>query len=127
LNHNTETVPRLYRTVRPRAGYQQTLELLRRAALRKAGGMLTKSGIMVGLGETREEISQVLQDLHAVDCDILTVGQYLRPSMMQLPVVRYLHPDEFEDIKKEADARGFRHCESGPLVRSSYHAHEQSR
>ncbi|HEY3998082.1 MAG TPA: lipoyl synthase, partial [Candidatus Xenobia bacterium] len=126
LNHNTETVPRLYRTVRPRAGYEQTLKLLKRASDRRHAGMLTKSGIMVGLGETREEISQVLQDLHAAAVDILTVGQYLRPSMKQLPVVKYYHPDEFADIRQEAMRIGFRHCESGPLVRSSYHAHEQT-
>lgn len=127
LNHNTETVPRLYRTVRPKAGYEQTLELLKRSAARRpTTGMLTKTGIMVGLGETREEISQVLHDLRGVDVDILTVGQYLRPSVKQLPVVKYYSPDEFVDIRDEAMRLGFRHCESGPLVRSSYHAHEQT-
>jgi len=86
----------------------------------------TKSGIMLGLGETREEISETLRDLRAVDCDIVTIGQYLRPSEFHLPIVRYVPPEEFAEIKAEGIALGFRHVESGPLVRSSYHAHEQA-
>jgi lipoic acid synthetase len=124
LNHNTETVPRLYPRVRPKARYERSLELLRRARALAPGG-ITKTGIMVGLGETRPEISRVLEDLRKVDCDVLTVGQYLRPDLHHLPIERYYHPDEFAEIKSEALALGFRHVESGPLVRSSYHAEEQ--
>jgi lipoic acid synthetase len=124
LNHNVETVPRLYHTVRPKARYERSLELLRRAKELDARAY-TKTGIMVGLGETREEISLVLRDLRAIDCDILTVGQYLRPTAKHLALVRYYHPDEFAEIAEEARELGFRHVESGPLVRSSYHAERQ--
>jgi lipoic acid synthetase len=124
LNHNTETVPRLYSTVRPQARYERSLELLARAR-ELDPGTLTKSGLMVGLGETREELLQVFRDLRRSQVDILTVGQYLRPTPDYLEVVRYWTPDEFADLKQEALALGFKHVESGPLVRSSYHAEEQ--
>jgi lipoyl synthase len=125
LNHNTETVPRLYRVVRSGARYERTLELLRYAKeLRPAG--LTKSGVMVGLGEETRELLEVFRDLAAVGCDILTIGQYLRPSRDHLPIARLYTPQEFADLKQEALRMGFRHVESGPLVRSSYHAHEQA-
>jgi lipoyl synthase len=124
LNHNLETVPRLYRRVRPKAIYEQSLELLRRAH-ELAPEIVTKSGLMVGLGESREELSRTFGDLRASNVDILTVGQYLRPTMQHLPIERYVSPEEFADYKREALALGFRHVESGPLVRSSYHAHEQ--
>jgi lipoic acid synthetase len=124
LNHNLETVPRLYRRVRPKAIYSQSLELLRRAR-QHAPTALTKSGLMVGLGETRAELSQAFRDLRASDVDILTIGQYLRPTPAHLPIERYVPPAEFADYKREALALGYRHVESGPLVRSSYHAHEQ--
>ncbi|HET7558529.1 MAG TPA: lipoyl synthase [Limnochordia bacterium] len=126
LNHNMETVKRLYRRVRPKAIYAQSLELLRRAkALQPARP--TKTGIMVGLGESREEIRELMDDVAAVGADILTVGQYLRPTgdHRHLPVERYVTPAEFAEIKEEGLARGIRHVESGPLVRSSYHAREQ--
>jgi lipoic acid synthetase len=119
LNHNTETVPRLYRTVRPQARYERSLELLHRA--RKAG-MVTKTGLMLGLGETDEEVYEVLRDLRQVDCRILTIGQYLQPTKEHLPVARYVHPDEFTRLREAGSAMGFRHVEAGPLVRSSYHA-----
>ena len=124
LNHNTETVPRLYRTVRPKGRYGRSLELLRRVKEIDAD-VLSKTGIMVGLGESRSEIVEVLRDLRAIDCDILTIGQYLRPSKQHLPVVRYYPPEEFEEIAAEGRALGFRHVEAGPLVRSSYHAERQ--
>jgi lipoic acid synthetase len=124
LNHNLETVERLYRRVRPKAIYPQSLELLRRAR-ELAPAVVTKSGLMVGLGESRAELSQAFSDLRASGVDILTVGQYLRPTMQHLPIERYVRPDEFADFKRESLALGFRHVESGPLVRSSYHAHEQ--
>ncbi|MFP5205002.1 MAG: lipoyl synthase [Acidobacteriota bacterium] len=125
LNHNTETVPRLYRVVRSGARYERTLELLRYCKeLRPAG--LTKSGVMVGLGEETFELLEVFRDLASVGCDILTIGQYLRPSRDHLPMARLYTPREFADLKAEALKMGFRHVESGPLVRSSYHAHEQS-
>jgi lipoic acid synthetase len=124
LNHNIETVPRLYARVRPKARYEQSLELLRRAR-ELAPGAVTKSGLMVGLGETRTELSETFADLNAHGVNILTVGQYLRPTLQHLPVERYVTPDEFADYKHEALGLGFRHVESGPLVRSSYHAHEQ--
>jgi lipoic acid synthetase len=125
LNHNTETVPRLYRVARSGARYDRSLELLRYSKeLRPAG--LTKSGVMVGLGEETHELLQVFRDLAAVGCDILTVGQYLRPSRDYLPIARLYTPAEFADLKTEALGMGFRHVESGPLVRSSYHAHEQA-
>ncbi len=123
LNHNTETVPRLYRAVRSGARYERTLRLLDHA---KKAGALTKSGVMVGLGETTEELLAVFRDLAERKVDILTVGQYLRPSRDHLPIARFYHPQEFQFLKEEALKMGFRHVESGPLVRSSYHAHEQA-
>lgn len=124
FNHNTESVPRLYRRVRPKARYERTMELLRR--VKEANPeIVTKSGIMVGLGETREEIHQVFLDMRENLVDVLTVGQYLRPDKKHLPVDRYYPPEEFLEIKTEAQAMGFRHVESGPLVRSSYHAASQ--
>ncbi len=125
LNHNTETVPRLYRRVRSGGKYQRTLELLDRSR-RYRPDIATKTGIMVGLGEERQEILRVFEDLRQVGTSILTIGQYLRPSAQHAPMTRYYHPDEFADLKREALARGFVHVESGPLVRSSYHAHEQA-
>jgi len=125
LNHNTETVPRLYRLARPGGRYARTLDLLDRAR-RYAPAVPTKSGLMVGLGEQWDEIVSTLADLHAVGCAILTIGQYLSPSAAHLPVMKYYHPDEFEMLKATALAMGFGHVESGPLVRSSYHAHEQA-
>ena len=121
LNHNTETVPRLYKRVRPGGKYERSLELLARAKARRPE-LLTKTGLMLGLGEEPDEVRAVLGDLTGVGCDILTLGQYLRPSAAQLPVERYLEPSEFETWRVEALALGFRHVESGPLVRSSYHA-----
>ena len=121
VNHNTETVPRLYKRVRPGASYERTLELLTMARrLRPAAR--TKSGLMLGLGERRAELRAVFRDLRAAGCGILTLGQYLRPSTEQLPVERYLAPEEFDEIGAEARSLGFSHVESGPLVRSSYHA-----
>jgi lipoic acid synthetase len=119
LNHNTETVPRLYPRVRPQAKYGRSLELIRRG---HDAGMVTKSGLMLGLGETRDEILQVVRDLRGNGCDMLTLGQYLRPSKGHLPVERYVPPGEFLEFRQEALAMGFRHVASGPLVRSSYHA-----
>jgi len=125
LNHNTETVPRLYRRVRPVARYDQSLELLRRSAERKSSQrMITKSGLMLGLGETEEEVIQTMRDLRTVDCDVLTLGQYLAPTVKHLPVEKYYHPDEFAYLKQVGLDLGFKYVESGPLVRSSYHAHE---
>ena len=124
LNHNTETVPRLYRQVRKGAVYERSLELLRRAkALSPA--MPTKTGLMLGLGETREEVLEAMQDLAAQGTDILTLGQYLQPTREHLPIARYVHPDEFAEYKQLGAAMGFAHIEAGPLVRSSYHAFEQ--
>ena len=125
LNHNTESVPRLYRVVRPGARYERTLELLRYAKGLNPSG-ITKSGVMVGLGEETSELLEVFRDLASVHCDILTIGQYLRPSRDHLPVARLYVPREFAELKSEALKMGFRHVESGPLVRSSYHAHEQA-
>ena len=125
LNHNTETVPRLYRAVRSGARYERTLGLLEKAK-KFAPGVVTKSGVMVGLGETITELVQVFSDLGARGVDILTVGQYLRPSRDHLPMTRYYTPEEFQYMKEEALRVGFRHVESGPMVRSSYHAHEQA-
>jgi len=125
FNHNIETVERLTKLVRRRARYRRSLEVLR-VAKDIAPGLRTKSGIMVGLGETREEITQTLRDLRDSDVDILTIGQYLRPTPQHLDVVRYYHPDEFADLKREGLELGFKHVESGPLVRSSYHAHEHA-
>ncbi len=125
LNHNTETVPRLYPSVRSGARYPRSLRLLANVK-RFAPGMFSKSGVMAGLGETMEELIAVFRDLAAQQVDILTVGQYLRPSKNHLPVARFYTPQEFAELKREALAMGFRHVESGPLVRSSYHAHEQA-
>src|SRR5712672_413907 len=125
LNHNTETVPRLYRAVRSGARYERTLALLENVK-RFAPGMVSKSGVMVGIGETMDELLEVFRDLAARKVDILTVAQYLRPSKDHLPMTRYYTPEEFSFLKTEAIKMGFRHVESGPLVRSSYHAHEQA-
>jgi lipoic acid synthetase len=124
LNHNTETVPRLYRRVRMGAVYERSMELLRRAKALDPT-MPTKSGIMLGLGETYDEILSTLADLRAQQVDIITIGQYLQPTAQHLPVARFYHPDEFAQIKADAVGLGFKHIEAGPLVRSSYHAHEQ--
>jgi lipoic acid synthetase len=126
LNHNIETVPRLYRRVRPDAIYERSLELLSRAhAFRSAGlAMRTKSGIMAGLGETAVELLQTLRDLQRQGCDIATVGQYLQPYEKRLPVEKYYTPEEFDEIRTEALRMGFTHVEAGPLVRSSYHARQ---
>ncbi len=121
FNHNLETVPRLYRRVRAGARYARSLAVLD-AARRGRDGLLTKTGLMLGLGETQEELASVFRDLRSIDCDILTLGQYLRPSGEHLPVERYLPPEEFAALGAEALALGFRHVEAGPLVRSSYHA-----
>lgn len=121
FNHNTETVPRLYRQVRLGARYERSLDVLQHAA-RTAPGIPTKSGLMLGLGETMEEVVQVLGDLRAHGVRILTLGQYLRPSPKHLPIVRYVPPAEFEELRRAANQMGFAHVESGPLVRSSYHA-----
>jgi len=125
LNHNTETVPRLYRMARSGGRYARTLELLDRAR-RYAPGIPTKTGLMVGLGEEPDELVQVFKDLRGVDVAILTIGQYLRPSADHTPMTRYYHPDEFRELKRIAMGLGFVHVEAGPLVRSSYHAHEQA-
>ncbi|MDT4896007.1 MAG: lipoyl synthase [Acidobacteriota bacterium] len=129
LNHNTETIARLYRRVRPDADYQQTLTLLARAALRRdeeKRGMLTKSGIMVGLGEEFDEVVELMKDLRAVSCDIMTIGQYLQPYERRLPVERYVTPEEFARWRDVGLEMGFRHVESSPLTRSSYHARQQT-
>jgi lipoic acid synthetase len=121
LNHNTETVPRLYRRVRPQGSYPRSLELLRRSR-DLAPGVYTKSGLMVGLGETDAEVHQVMQDLRAVDCDILTLGQYLQPSPKHLPVAEFIPPQRFEAWREIGEAQGFLQVVSSPLTRSSYHA-----
>ncbi len=121
LAHNLETVRRLYPRVRPQADYDQSLDLLRKTK-EKAPKIITKSGIMVGLGEEWEEILEAMRDLRAVGCDFLTVGQYLRPTKMQLPVTRYIRPESFEAIGRAAREAGFLWVEAGPFVRSSYHA-----
>ena len=129
LNHNTETIARLYRRVRPDADYQQTLTLLERAARRRdeeKRGMFTKSGIMVGLGETFDEVVDLMKDLRRVSCDIMTIGQYLQPYERRLPVERFVTPDEFVGWREIGMAMGFHHVESSPLTRSSYHAREQT-
>lgn len=120
-NHNTETVPRLYKTVRPGAKYERSLRVLQKVKEVRPN-LKTKTGLMLGLGESFAELLTVFGDLRGVGCDILTLGQYLRPSKDQLPVERYVHPDEFAALREEALKLGFRHVESGPLVRSSYHA-----
>jgi lipoic acid synthetase len=123
LAHNLETVPSLYPKVRYQAKYLRSLEVLRVAKAMKPD-LPTKSGLMLGLGETDAELLKTLHDLRDVRCDILTLGQYLQPSPKQLPVERYLDPSEFHSYRQEALKMGFRHVESGPLVRSSYHAHQ---
>jgi lipoyl synthase len=125
LNHNTETVPRLYRLARPGGRYPRTLELLDRART-IAPEIPTKTGLILGLGEEWDEIVETLGDLRRVGVEILTIGQYLRPTESHLKMVRYYHPDEFAELKRIALDIGFGHVESGPLVRSSYHAHEQA-
>jgi lipoic acid synthetase len=122
LNHNVETVPRLYPTVRAQADYQRSLELLNRA---KRRGFITKTGLILGIGERTEEVIEVLKDLRSINCDILTLGQYLQPTKEHLPVDRFVHPDEFKILKETGLQMGFEHVESGPLVRSSYHAEGQ--
>jgi lipoyl synthase len=122
LNHNIETVRRLFPSIRPQGKYHRSIELLARA---KRMGMTTKSGLIVGMGETTDEARAVMRDLRSVDCDIMTIGQYLQPTKDHLPVARFYHPDEFAALKQEGLASGFRHVESGPLVRSSYHAEQQ--
>jgi len=122
LNHNTETVPRLYSIVRPQAKYERSLELLQRA---KRRGFVTKTGVMVGIGERQEEVLEVMNDLTKINCDVLTIGQYLQPTKDHLPVDRFVHPDEFQHYKEVGKQLGFKHVESGPLVRSSYHAEQQ--
>jgi len=122
LNHNIETVPRLYAQVRPGAIYARSLELLRRAK-DLAPAMRTKSGLMVGLGEDGDEVLATLRDLRAAGCDMVTIGQYLQPSAWHLPVARFYRPEEFFTLREAALRLGFAHVESGPLVRSSYHAH----
>jgi lipoic acid synthetase len=123
LNHNIETVPRLFPSIRPQGKYRRSLEVLYWA---KSMGGRTKSGLMTGLGESADEIRQVMQDLRDAECEILTIGQYLRPTLQHAPVLRYYTPEEFEEFKQEGLALGFQHVESGPLVRSSYHAEEQT-
>jgi lipoic acid synthetase len=125
LNHNMETVPRLYREVRKGAIYERSLELLKRAKEFSAE-IPTKTGMMLGLGETREEVISAMADLAAQKTDILTLGQYMQPDREHLPIVRYVHPNEFAEYKQIGQQMGFKHVESGPLVRSSYHAFEQS-
>ena len=124
LNHNIETVRRVFHRVRPRGDFDQSLELLRRAKAIDPNAV-TKSGMMVGLGETWDEIIDTMRDLRSVGCDLLTIGQYLRPSAKHVALAKWYTPEEFEELGREADALGFRHVASGPLVRSSYHADEQ--
>lgn len=126
FNHNLESVPRLYRQIRPGSDYQWSLDLLKRHKQRLPN-VLTKSGLMVGLGETTEEIFQVMEDLRAHDVDMITIGQYLQPSLNHLPVARFVHPDEFAEYTERARELGFKSVASGPLVRSSYHADRQAR
>ena len=119
LAHNLETVPRLYRLVRPQAKYEQSLEVLARSKQKQAK---TKTGIMLGIGERMDEVVKVMHEIRGTDCDILTLGQYLQPTKEHLPIDRYVHPDEFRLLKEAGLEMGFNHVESGPLVRSSYHA-----
>ena len=123
LNHNIESVPRLFPSVRPQGKYNRSIQLLKHA---KQMGGTTKSGLIAGLGETIEEIREVMRDLRHVACDILTIGQYLQPTKVHMPVARFYSPEEFETLKVEAQDLGFQHVESGPLVRSSYHAEQQT-
>lgn len=122
LNHNIESVPRLYKQVRPQAKYRRSLELLQ---ISKQQGLVTKTGMMLGLGEEEHEIEAVLDDLVSINTDILTLGQYLQPTQQHLPVERWVHPDEFAEWKRLGELKGLKHIESGPLVRSSYHAEQQ--
>lgn len=122
LNHNLETVERLQKPLRVQANYQRSMSILKHS---KERGFITKSGIMVGVGENKPEIIQTFKDLRDIACDILTIGQYLPPTKMHYPMDRFYHPDEFKELKNEALSLGFTHVESGPLVRSSYHADEQ--
>lgn len=124
LNHNLETVPRLYAVARPGADYDRSLRLLRRAR-EMAPGLLTKTGLMLGLGETLDEVRAVMADLVRIGCDLLTLGQYLQPSRAHLPVERWVPPEEFAALARQGMDMGLKHVEAGPLVRSSYHAHEQ--
>ncbi len=124
LNHNMETVPRLYRAVRKGAVYERSLELLRKAG-EILPGVATKTGMMLGLGETRDEVIQAMQEIAAQGTHILTLGQYLQPTSEHLPIERYVHPDEFAEYKRLGETMGLKHVEAGPLVRSSYHAFEQ--
>jgi len=125
FNHNLETIPRLYRQARPGSNYQWSLDLLKKYK-EMAPEVLTKSGIMVGIGETREEVIQVMEDMYAHNIDMVTIGQYLQPSRDHLPVERFLHPDEFDEFARIGEDMGFRHVASGPMVRSSYHADKQA-
>jgi len=125
FNHNLETIPRLYRQARPGSDYQWSLDLLKKYK-EMAPEVLTKSGIMVGIGETREEVIQVMEDMYAHNIDMVTIGQYLQPSRDHLPVERFLHPDEFDEFARIGEDMGFRHVASGPMVRSSYHADKQA-
>jgi lipoic acid synthetase len=124
LNHNLETVPRLYPDVRPQADYEFSLSLLEKVNAIHPG-CTTKSGLILGMGEEYDEIIDVMKDLREVDCDILTIGQYLRPGKEYIQINRYYHPEEFKCLKYEGEKMGFKHVESGPLVRSSYHAAAQ--
>ncbi len=126
FNHNLETVPRLYRQARPGADYQWSLELLKRYKER-VPSVMSKSGLMLGLGETKEEVMEVMRDLKAHKVDMVTLGQYLQPSRNHLAVSRFVHPDEFEELRLYGEALGFAHVASGPLVRSSYHADKQAK
>ncbi len=119
LNHNVETVPRLYRTIRPQAKYEQSLNILKYS---KQNGFLTKTGLMVGIGEKFDEVIEVMADLREINVDVITIGQYLRPTPKHAPVERFVHPDEFKEYSRIGTELGFAHVESGPLVRSSYHA-----
>jgi len=123
LNHNVETVPRLYPEVRPQAEYHQSLKVLRQARLFDPG-LLTKSGLMLGLGETQQEVIEVMADLRQVGCDLLTIGQYMQPSLRHHRVVRFVHPDEFAEYENMGEELGFRYVAAGPLIRSSFHAAE---
>ena len=126
FNHNLETVPRLYRKARPGANYEWSLELLRRYK-ESAPAVMSKSGLMLGLGETKEEVMAVMRDLKAHNVDMVTLGQYLQPSRNHLAVSRFVHPDEFEELRRYGEELGFTHIASGPLVRSSYHADKQAK
>jgi len=119
LNHNVESVPRLYRKVRPQANYERSLEVLQ---ISKQQGLRTKSGIMVGLGETEEEVFELMDDFVRVGVDVMTIGQYLQPTRLHLEVEEFIHPDQFQRYKEIGEEKGIEHVESGPLVRSSYHA-----